>query len=156
MRKAFGLSTIFLAFSMLCIVTFSALALVTANSDYKLSKKVAQKNTNYYAAEKSCYTNIEKIDNELSNIYHSSSTKEEYFKKGEAFLKTLDYGSIDENNPTHFCFSESLSSNQSLNVCLEISYPEAGHMYFYKILKWQNSTDTELSDDTLNLIGSDN
>ncbi len=37
----FGFSTILLTFSMICIVTFSALAFVTANSDYKLSKRVA-------------------------------------------------------------------------------------------------------------------
>ncbi len=34
----FGFSTILLTFSMICIVTFSALAFVTANSDYKLKR----------------------------------------------------------------------------------------------------------------------
>lgn len=37
-------------FSMICIVTFSALAFVTANSDYKLSKHVADNNSSYYRA----------------------------------------------------------------------------------------------------------
>ena len=44
----FGFSTILLTFSMICIVTFSALAFVTANSDYKLSKRVADNNSSYY------------------------------------------------------------------------------------------------------------
>ena len=47
-----GFSTILLAFSMICIVTFSALALITANSDYQLSQKVATKSTNYYLQKK--------------------------------------------------------------------------------------------------------
>ena len=48
----FGFSTILLAFVMICIVTISALSLLTANSDYKLSQKVAEKNTAYFDAEK--------------------------------------------------------------------------------------------------------
>ena len=154
MKKAFGLSTIFLAFSMLCIVTFSALALVTANSDLKLSKKVATKNKNYYSAEKRAYLSINEIDDKLLDIYQSSKNQTEYFDKCKDYLQTLDYGLIDKDNPHHFCFSESLSQNQSLNVCIEITYPQAGHMYFFKIVKWQNTTDSENTDETLNLIGS--
>ena len=37
----FGFSTILLTFVMMCIMTFGVLSLITANSDYKLSQKVA-------------------------------------------------------------------------------------------------------------------
>ena len=50
----FGFSTLLLAFTMICIVTFSALSFVTAHSDYNLSKRVADNNSAYYeASEKS-------------------------------------------------------------------------------------------------------
>ena len=49
--SSFGFSSILLIFVMICIVTFATLTLVTANSDYKLSKKVAAKSTSYYEGE---------------------------------------------------------------------------------------------------------
>ena len=44
----FGMSTILVVFAMMCIVTFSVLAFITANSDYKLSCRVAENNSSYY------------------------------------------------------------------------------------------------------------
>ena len=65
----FGFSSILLTFVMLCIVTFSALSLLTANADYKLSKKVADKTTAYYQAEEKAYLLLQKIDQDLAHAY---------------------------------------------------------------------------------------
>lgn len=43
-----GFSSILMVFTMLCLVTFATLSLITANSDYRLSLKVAEKTTAYY------------------------------------------------------------------------------------------------------------
>ena len=64
---------------MLCILTFSVLTLVTANSDYKLSKKYAEKNTSYYEAEAVAYSTLSSIDSQLYNIYRRSVSAEDYF-----------------------------------------------------------------------------
>ena len=37
-----GFSSILMVFTMLCLVTFATLSLITANSDYRLSLKVAE------------------------------------------------------------------------------------------------------------------
>lgn len=58
----FGFSSILISFIMICIVTFSALALVTANSDYKLSRKVADRNQQYYLAQEQAYEKLSQID----------------------------------------------------------------------------------------------
>ena len=42
-----GFSSILMVFTMLCLVTFATLSLITANSDYRLSLKVAEKTTAY-------------------------------------------------------------------------------------------------------------
>ena len=39
-----GFSSILMVFTMLCLVTFATLSLITANSDYRLSLKVAENN----------------------------------------------------------------------------------------------------------------
>ena len=46
-----GFSSILMVFTMLCLVTFATLSLITANSDYRLSLKVAEKTTAYYEAD---------------------------------------------------------------------------------------------------------
>ena len=75
----FGFSTILLSFVMICVVTFSALSLITANSDYKLSKKVADKNQSYYQAQEQAYAKINMIDQVLADSYLASATADEYF-----------------------------------------------------------------------------
>ena len=49
--SSFGFSSILLIFVMICIVTFATLTLVTANSDYKLSKKEQELLRNSYFNE---------------------------------------------------------------------------------------------------------
>ena len=60
--SSFGFSTILIAFVMICIVTFSVLSLLTANADYKLSQKVAQKSTSHAKAEYAAYEVLAQID----------------------------------------------------------------------------------------------
>ena len=53
-RKAFlstGTTSIVLIFVLLCLLTFSVLSVVSANADYRLSKKNADRTTEYYEAE---------------------------------------------------------------------------------------------------------
>lgn len=45
-----GASSILVVFILLCLVTFSVLSLVSANADYKLSKKIADHTQDYYIA----------------------------------------------------------------------------------------------------------
>lgn len=53
-RKAFlstGTTSIVLIFVLLCLLTFSVLSVISANADYRLSKKNADRTTEYYEAE---------------------------------------------------------------------------------------------------------
>ena len=58
----FGFATLLLCFTMICIITFAVLSLITANSDWILSKKVASKNASYHQVEEKAYEHIAKID----------------------------------------------------------------------------------------------
>ena len=46
-----GSSSILVIFVILCLVSFATLSIVSANADYKLSKKVLDRTTAYYEAE---------------------------------------------------------------------------------------------------------
>lgn len=152
----FGFSTILIGFTMICIVIFSALALITANSDYKLSKKVADKNTTYYEAEKEAYSTIEAIDKQLYEIYSSTNSKEEYFDQIYTSL-VVNTGKLETSpdGKISYSFEISLSTNQTLEVSIAICYPTSTTDTFYQIQKWQTKTDTSIDEeDTLNLIGT--
>ena len=146
----FGFSTILLTFSMICIVTFSALAFVTANSDYKLSKRVADNNSSYYRACEKAWDEISQIDAILASAYEGSPDKAAYYEAIKTALSDNDTAinkNLAENEST-------VSDTQTLTVKLDINYPVHRQDAFYKIKQWKLNTDTAFEEnDTLNLIG---
>ena len=132
----FGMSTILVVFAMMCIVTFSVLAFITANSDYKLSCRVAE------------------IDYMLYSAYTSTSSRKDYFNTAASMLSDENGSLTQDDTSTTFDISRQITDKQSLYVTLEIIYPSHQKDTFYKIKKWQLTTDTSLEDDdSLNLIG---
>lgn len=61
-----GSSSILMIFVVLCLVCFAALSLVSANSDYQLSKKFADKTKAYYKASNMAEESISSIDSDMS------------------------------------------------------------------------------------------
>lgn len=150
--SSFGFSTILLSFVMICVVTFSALSLVTANSDYKLSKKVADKNKDYFKAEERAYDKLSIIDDILIDARSSYLEKASYYEELSKLLK--DYGILEASNDEYFfSFDEKISNNNYLAVKIKIYYPENENQVFYDIIQWKSNYETEIfEDETLNLI----
>ena len=155
----FGFSTILIAFVMICIVTFSALSLLTASSDYKLSKKVADKTQSYYEAEETAYQLIAEIDELLCEAYNSSNDKSGYLNKAASAVGTCQTDNIavclsgTTTNPS-VEFEVPINENQHLAVVLTICYPPDSGGVFYQLTNWQTITDMPQEDNTtLNLIG---
>ena len=155
----FGFSTILLTFAMICIVTFSALAFVTANSDYKLSRRVADSSSAYYSACEEVNDEISQIDAMLFASYQASPDKSTYFDTVCTALSS-DSGYVsrsddsDSSDMVTFMIAKEVTDTQTLTVTLGINYPTHKYDAFYKINEWKLTTDTSFSeDDTLNLIG---
>lgn len=70
-----GASSILVVFVILCLVTFSVLSLVSANADYKLSKKVADRTLAYYDAV--CQAEVRL--SELGSIQRTAETLEDFY-----------------------------------------------------------------------------
>lgn len=150
----FGFSTILLSFVMICVITFSALSLVTAHSDYKLSQKVADKNQLYFEAESNAYERLISIDTLLMECYTEAETKEDYYAKAASFLKT--FGELQTTSDAYMLsFQEPIAENQHLSVVLQINYPTEDTDTFFKTLEWKSVYTKEnltFNDETLNLI----
>lgn len=154
----FGFSTILIAFVMICIVTFSALALLTANSDYRLSKKVKQKTTDYYKAEETAYKALAGIDAILEETYHDSSDLDLYLsdarKQIEKYGKTQPDLSLTADASGIVRYTVSISDRQSLQVILQICNPKESDGHFYRLTTWQANNTAPAEDNTLHLFGT--
>lgn len=148
----FGFSTILLAFVMICIVTIAALSLLTANSDYKLSQKVAEKNTAYYNAEKLAYDALSDVDQALAQAYAESNSANSYYKEVESALLLLELGTYDRTKGI-YSYTIPIAENQSLNIELLIHYPKTSDESFYEIITWKSVyNEIEVDDGILDLI----
>lgn len=151
----FGFSSILISFIMICIVTFSALALVTANSDYKLSRKVADRNQQYYQAQELAYEKLSQIDSSLESCYVRTGSQEEYKTAVRSALADMDGTWSDSEDALYFTYTSEITENQFLEIVLEIVYPTARSDGYYRIAKWHTvQTEESFEEQPLNLMGS--
>lgn len=152
----FGFSTILIAFVMICIVTFSALALMTANSDYKLSQKVANRTSRYYLAEKEATYRLQQIDHILAEAYSKSSNRTTYYALARKHLKAAKLAiQLEDTSASTLAISYQIQigNNQTLDVELTVTYPLDNGNQYYKLTRWQTTTTLpEDTESTLNLI----
>lgn len=133
-----GLPSIMLIFVVLCLVSFGILALVSANSDKKLSQKVLNRSIAYYDACNEAEEMLSEVDNQLIIAYENSKTSDEYYN-------------LISNIPDTYIYK--ISDIQNLYVKLTFTYPNFSNEHFYKIDIWKVVTDDNLNYDTnLNLI----
>ena len=131
-QKRFGMnigsSSILLIFVILCLVSFAALSIVSANADHKLSRRILERTTAYYGACSQAEEALAAVDRTLSNIYSSSSSEEEYFSTAG---RTKSY-------------TIPISDLQTLEVSIDILYPSEEGGTFYNINCWRVLTTGEL------------
>ena len=124
-KKQFGMNigsaSILLVFVILCLVSFAVLSIVSANADSKLSTRVLERTTAYYNACNQAEQSLAGMDKTLRRMYESSDSKEAYFAAvghGKSYVIPI-------------------SDLQSLQVTIEILYPESSEDTFYRIAAWQ-------------------
>lgn len=148
----FGFSTILLSFVMICVVTFSALTLITAHSDYRLSQKVAEKNQKYYQAQEQAYSKINTIEQLLTHTYLDTTCKEAYY--AQLVTELTYYGTyLTNEQEAILSFSEPIAEDRSLCIKLRIKYPQNASDTFFEIIEWKSVYIREMPEDTyMNLI----
>ena len=161
----FGFSTILMVFIMICLVTFAALSLLSANSDYKLSRKTADKTTGYYNADANARSYLYRMDLCLAELYGEAADESAYFQELPARLELIDIpGGLTNNiisvdaNIISLSFEAEISDFQRLYVTLKMNYPQAENDNFYEITRWQTKASLEPSeeDDILHLLNNEN
>lgn len=132
-----GSASILVIFVILCLVSFAALSIVSANADYKLSNKVLERTTAYYEAAAKAESMLAQLDQTLCSVYAESADEEAY------------YGSVGHSKS----FLLPISELQSLEVSVTILYPLADTDSFYRLDSFCVVTTGELEyEDTLDLM----
>lgn len=149
----FGFTTVLIVFVMICIVTFSALAYLTAASDYRLSKKVADRTTAYYQAEEKAYLVLGEIDSILTSVYGHRMKKESYLKKaGQALDEYAEDSSVSlliQNKDTlTVSYHIEVSAQEELVVTLKVCYPPEAEGTCIKLTGWQTVTELQQESDS--------
>ena len=123
-----GSSSLLVVFLVLCLVIFAMLTLTGAQSDYRFSRQLADRRTAYYAACNQAEQSLAGMDKTLQRMYASSDSEEAYFVAvghGKSYVIPI-------------------SDLQTLQVTIEILYPESDEDTFYRITAWQVLNTEEL------------
>lgn len=156
-----GFSSIIMVFIMICLVTFAALSILTANSDYRLSQKMADKTSAYYQADSTARNMAYQVNQSLTSLYENCADANEFYNDiNTEFIitdmpdKVYDFSVNYENEVPTISYKVIISDVQTLYVSLEAVYPQNGDDCLFKIVQWQSKTsNVPLESDHLNLFG---
>lgn len=143
--SSFGFSTILIVFVMICIITFSALSFLTASSDYRLSKKVADHTSAYYTAEEQAYVKLSEIDSLLAGVYTHSMEQNTYLLR--AYEALVEYArknasiTVENKDQPVVSYQIPVNEQQQLLVSLKVCYPPDKDGVCYELSQWQTITE---------------
>ena len=153
-----GFSTILMVFSMLCLVTFATLSLLTANADYRLSKKVASKTEDYYEADLLAREYLLQIDESLEDLYQNYPAQKPFCQEA---LKRLQEMPLPQgitkssaSDEMSYGFEIAINDAQILSVVIKLQEPQSDTDCFYTIKQWKTTImrDEENEEETLHLL----
>ena len=144
-KKSYGISvgtsSILVIIVILSLVCFAGLSVVSANADYRLSKKLAERTTTYYQASSAAHQDLALLDAKLQQIFTESDSESEYMDK------------IKESLSDSLTFNYVISDSQSLIVSVTPVYPENAEDALFTIDRFQVVTTNEPAlDNSLSLL----
>lgn len=148
-----GISLLLLIFLTLCLITFSLLSLSGASADENLSRKAADRTLSYYEADSSANDILARTNEYLAKYLkeaeEDSNPKARYL---ELCADLPSAGSVYTLEDSILSFSVPVTTDQALQVELELTYPENPDDTLYRIISWKIINTREWTPDThLNL-----
>lgn len=130
MGMSVGACSILAIFVLLSLTTFATLSLLSSNADYKLTKKVAQANSDYVAADAQAQQKLAEIDGLLIETKNANSQADEYFSTVKSRLPEVEGVTVREENSRYYVnFQQPVGEAQQLQVTLELLMPDKSERY---------------------------
>lgn len=143
-----GSTSILLVFVVLCLTTFAALSMVSANADWKLTKKAAAAAQSYYEADTAGQRRLQEIDKIL------------LANGGDLPAAVTEIGALAEDmtvtmTPQAYQVQYSIPAGTNLQLYVTLELAPSGSPR-YTVTGWQlASTAPWEEDETLDLFGEE-
>ena len=166
-----GTSLLLVLFLILCMVTFAALSLSSARSDYSFSEKMADRQADYYEASNTAEEILDEIDLFLSETPDLSfeNITSQINQISDSYDGSVSFSTNNEGNAPEISYEIPVNERQNLCVTIEVTNPRqttgqtetapndpmiaAG---YYKVTQWQIVNQAaERGEQTLQLLPMD-
>lgn len=134
-----GMISFMIVFIILCLVTFSVLSLVSAQSNLKMANRSIEHHQEYYQLSSKGEEALHKIDDYLYELYQKSS-QENYFQKLDHLKAIIP----DLHIYQHYIDLTITGQSQKLYIQLEVLYP--GNK-LYEVKAWEVQSKDEWNPD---------
>lgn len=153
-----GSVSLLMIFIVLCMVTFAALSLSTAATDYRSAQTLADHTSAYYKASNKAEKKLAETESILQTCYHASSDADSYYQMVRQQLDITD--TAKTSGPLTYSFKIRISKSQKLSVQLKVIYPDSTTLTgsgttsaFYQITCWKSDSASDWNaDNSLKLI----
>lgn len=119
-----GSSLILVTFVLLCLVTFSVLALTSAKTDYSMTLEAARNTTDYYNATNQAEQKLADIGSVLRECLRNSSDSHSYFEEVKQHLSSDETIVLTQKTDAVILqFTIPVNVSRTLLVSLTAYYP---------------------------------
>lgn len=140
-----GIVSLFLIFSVLCLVILSLLSLGTSRSDYTMSEQTLTGTCEYYEACSQAARTCLEIEDFLYEIWQDSRDASDYYEKINTFSIENTTWRFGEQQ---LLFEIPFSAYQSLIVSLDILYPDSSDDPLLSVNTWKTAVTGTWNPDT--------
>ncbi|MBQ3792659.1 MAG: hypothetical protein II798_00005 [Lachnospiraceae bacterium] len=136
-----GLSSILLILVILSLISFACLSMVSATADQKLTAKLCDRTTNYYAADSLAKEKLLTINETLAKCYADAASEEEYFDTVGTGSKFYIPVSETQKLMIGLTYLYPDNDKDTVSSSEEAALPKTSDIY-YEISEWRIETDT--------------
>lgn len=141
-----GSASLVLIFTILCLMLFATLTLISAKNELNLTKKYAQSVTLYYAADSRAQEKMQYIEDIILSAGKISSNKAAFI---QAQCKKNNFTYTRKDNKIYIIFNEDINAAQSLQVVVKVTSIKDKK---YEIIQWKKINTDEINiDDSINV-----
>ena len=142
-----GIPSLFLIFSVLCLVILALLSLGTSRSDLRECQLSMKQTAAYYDACTDASDLCTQINDYLLDTYAHSNGESAYFSTLKEISSTFPQVSWDAQT-NQISFDEIISDDQKLHIILKVSYPRSPWDIPCDILTWETSVYSQWEPDS--------
>lgn len=141
-----GITSLFLIFSILCLVILSLLTLRSSRSDLRMSENSMEQTTAYYEASTKASDLCKKIDSHLEKNHQQADGEHDYYNSLSEISHLDEHMSWDADT-NEIYITLPVTATQELLVTLKVLYPQVPGTPYMEITSWKTTASGDWTPD---------